>query len=47
VPLGVTDDISRGAIGQLVYPFRSWARDAFDRNDRASQPAEASLRVNT
>lgn len=47
VPLGVTDDIGPGAMGQLTYPFRSWATDAFDRNDQASERVAASLRIRT
>lgn len=45
VPLGVTDDIGPGAVGQLTYPFRSWARDALDRNGQASERVAASLRI--
>jgi sterol desaturase/sphingolipid hydroxylase (fatty acid hydroxylase superfamily) len=47
VPLGVTDDIGPGAVGQLTYPFRSWARDALDRNGQASEHVVASLRIRT
>ena len=47
VPLGVTDDIGRGAMRQLAYPFRSWVTDALERGGRVREHAEAPVRVNT
>jgi sterol desaturase/sphingolipid hydroxylase (fatty acid hydroxylase superfamily) len=39
VPLGVTDEMGEGTIGQLTYPFVAWARDLAER--RSSRPPSA------
>jgi sterol desaturase/sphingolipid hydroxylase (fatty acid hydroxylase superfamily) len=39
VPLGVTDEMGKGTIGQLAYPFVAWARQVAET--RSSRPRSA------
>jgi sterol desaturase/sphingolipid hydroxylase (fatty acid hydroxylase superfamily) len=43
VPLGVTDEMGKGTIGQLSYPFVAWARDLAERRSSRPRPAQRDL----
>ena len=39
VPLGVTDDMGKGTIGQLLYPFVAWHERFFKRRKNKAERA--------
>jgi len=43
VPLGVTDDMGTGAVGQLTYPFKCWTSDLLRHAGRLRAPRRTHL----